>query len=199
MRIIFSVLLVIFLSYSVRAQIEFSGSFSVEFPTGDMKEIYSTAPGISISGGNYTEKRKGFSYFGAEIGIIRFNPRQDEFTYQLNGDDLRLTSYDPYVVIPISLLLRGGWKMGQKSQLFYGLDAGYYFTKWGYESNDPSRKTSDQINETTVGGKFHLGWRYQVNDQMALAWKSGVRGIIGRESMKDHVMHSHGVELVMRF
>lgn len=124
------------LSIGATAQVELAVQGSYEMPIDEMKWAFKPGRGVIVTVSKTKEHRKKRSVLGVNVGFSKYVPKEDLFYYLVNDDELGTIRYKDMLVYQLSMHLRQDFILQKHIELFYGLELGYHYTKYGYESRD---------------------------------------------------------------
>lgn len=152
-------------SISATAQYELSLQASYELPLDELRWVFKPGTGaIAIFSKTKTYKKKR-SAFGIGVGYSRFVPKEKTFYYLVSQNEVGTISYENMNVYQLTGHLRRDIIIKKIYELFYGVECGYYYTQYGFVSQDPfhSINSSNFIGRIALAGKAGIGYPLSKN------------------------------------
>jgi hypothetical protein len=160
------------ISLSAAAQIEFSLQGSVELPVDELRWVFKPGTGVIATLSKIKKYKKKGSAFGVSFGYSKYVPKQDLFYYLVNTSEVGTIKYDQMKAYQLSAQFRKEYIIRKQIELFYGLEIGIYYIKYGFESQDAYQ----HINSSNFIGRYVLapkaGINYQVNKQVGVFFQT---------------------------
>ena len=153
-------------------QSEIAAKIGYEIPRGELKWIYKPAISYSVSYARIKAGDNSQASAGVRLGFFQFKPKEDIFYYLYGKDDYGTISYSKYTVLQLVIPFRMDFYIGKSLELSLGLDGGYNYVRYEYESRNPHAVTLEE----TIDGKGAvapgLGFNYKLTEAVGISVSS---------------------------
>jgi hypothetical protein len=151
---------------SASAQIEVTAHASVELPVDELKWVFKPGTGAVVTVSKTKRYKKKGSAMGVSLGYTKFTPKQDMFFYLVNADEVGTIKYDDMKSYQLSLQYRWDFGITKQVEAFGGLELGYHYTKFGFESHDPYQSIDSDSFVGRIALAPKIGIHYMFNKQI---------------------------------
>lgn len=158
--------LALFCQVQISAQHEVSFKIGHEMPMGELRWVYNSAPSLSAGYSFLREGNKTNQSMGIGIGLFQFKPKEEIFYYLLDEEEYGTISYSNYKFFQLFIPFRIDYLIGDKLEIFGGVDLGYYYVSYRYEN----KNNFVSENSTNIEGKGAIapkcGVNYNLSDKI---------------------------------